>query len=241
MTFMGKRIKSQRRGKGSNVWKAKLRGLKTEYLSYEEMGKGKIRGQVINLIKENGRQTIMAEILMENKKRQFCVAAEGLKLNQWVEFGENASINIGNVLPLERIPEGSPIFNVEQREGDGGKLVRTSGGYALLLSKDDKYAYIKLPSNETKKISLKCRATIGCASGGERKEKPFVKAGNAYHFKKAKRKKWPITRGVAMNPVSHPFGGSQHHAGKSKSVSRNAPPGRKVGAIASKRTGRLKR
>jgi len=238
---MGKRIKSQRRGKGSNVWKAKLKGIKSEYYSLDKAKKGKLVGQIVELIKENGRQSIIAKVLFENNIQQYYIAAEGLKLNQFIEAGENASINIGNILPLEKIPEGCPIFNVELKEGDGGKLVRSSGGYAILLSKDKDYAYVKLPSHETKKIPLKCRATIGCISGGERKEKPFVKAGAAFYYKRAKGKKYPITRGVAMNPVTHPFGGSQHHAGKSKSTSRHAPPGRKVGAIASRRTGRLKK
>jgi large subunit ribosomal protein L2 len=90
-------------------------------------------------------------------------------------------------------------------------------------------------------LPLNSRATIGNVSCGGRTEKPFVKAGNKFHAMRAKRKFYPWVRGVAMNAVDHPFGGAQHHPGKSKSTSRNAPPGRKVGAIASTRTGRRKK
>ena len=86
-----------------------------------------------------------------------------------------------------------------------------------------------------------CRATIGCVGGGGRKDKPFVKAGKRWHAMRAKHKKHPYPRAVAMNALNHPFGGANHHPGKSKSTSRHAAPGRKVGDIASRRTGRRKK
>ena len=89
-------------------------------------------------------------------------------------------------------------------------------------------------------MPLDARATIGVIAGGGRKTKPFVTAGAKFKSNESK-KKYPIVRGVAMNAVDHPFGGYQHHVGHSKSTSRHAPPGRKVGAIASKRTGRKKK
>ncbi len=108
----------------------------------------------------------------------------------------------------------------------------------MVMTKDERHAFLKLPSGKTIKVGLECRATIGNVSGSGRPEKPLVKAGAAHHRFKARSRMYPRVRGVAMNPLNHPFGGSAHHAGKSKSTARNAPPGRKVGAIASSRTGR---
>ena len=239
---MGKRLKHQRRGKGSSVFKAKNKGIDSVYISYGEKQKEDVlQGQVIDLIKENGRNSIIAEIMFENNDVEQVVVAEGIEVGQSVWYGKKASIEIGNALPLNAIPEGCPIFNIEKSPGDGGRFVRSSGSYALLVSKDKKYAYVKLPSGKTKNINLLSRATIGSVAGGGRTEKPFVKAGNKWKQMKSKSRPYPTTRGVAMNPIAHPFGGSQHHAGGSKSTSRHAHPGRKVGNIASKRTGRRKK
>lgn len=109
------------------------------------------------------------------------------------------------------------------------------------MAKDNKNATIKMPSGNMIKLPLDVRATIGNVSCGGRQDKPMVKAGNKFYAMKAKKKMWPRVRGVKMNAVDHPFGGASHHPGKSKSTSRNAPPGRKVGAIASTRTGRRKK
>ena len=98
---------------------------------------------------------------------------------------------------------------------------------------------VVLPSGEMKRLDPECRATIGVVAGGGRTEKPHVKAGNKYHKMKTRGTKWPNVRGVAMNAVDHPFGGGgRQHPGKPKSISRDAPPGRKVGDISSRRTGR---
>ena len=239
---MGDRLKHQRRGKGGSVFRAKAKGIDSAYITYDDAQKeGALIGQVVKLIKENGRSCIMAKILFENKAIGNVVAAEGLREGQAIKYGKDAGVAIGNTLPLSNIPEGCPMFNVEIRQGDGGKFARGSGDYALLVSKGEKSAYVKLPSGKTKAIDLRSRATIGCVSGGGRPEKPLVKAGNKWRSMKAKSRPYPTNRGVAMNPVAHPFGGSQHHAGKSKSTSRHAHPGRKVGNIASKRTGRRKK
>jgi len=239
---MGSRLKHQRRGKGGSVFRAKGRGLDSEYVSYGEKQKnGKLQGQVTRLIKDTGRNSVLAAVLFENDLVEHIVAAEGIAVGQVLEYGANAEIEIGNALPLSSIPEGCPIFNIEKEAGDGGKFAKGSGNYALLVSKDSKKAYVKMPSGKTALVSLNARATVGCSSAGGRTEKPFVKAGNKWHSMKAKSRPYPTNRGIAMNPNAHPFGGSQHHAGKSKSVSRHAHPGRKVGNIASKRTGRKKK
>ncbi len=238
---MGKRIRAQRLGRGSPTFRARKKGrLDVEYVSYLKTKK-LIKGQVVSLFKEPARDVVVAEVLLEDDSKFYMLAPEGMYVGQKIEIGSDATLDIGNILPLEKIPEGCPIFNIELEPGDGGKLVRSSGAYALLVSKEGKHATIKLPSGKMRKLNLKCRATIGCASCGERKEKPFVKAGKAHHAAKAKGKKSRIVRGVAMNAADHPFGGEQHHPGRSKSTARGAPPGRKVGNIASKRTGRRKK
>ncbi|RLF15881.1 MAG: 50S ribosomal protein L2, partial [Thermoprotei archaeon] len=150
-------------------------------------------------------------------------------------------VALGNVLPIGNIPEGYPVYNIEMEPGDGGKLVRSAGSYATIVSHSGDKTVIQLPSGAFKTLSSKCRATIGIPAGGGRGEKPFVKAGKKYHYARARGKVYPLVRGVAMNPVSHPHGGGSHqHVGRPSTVSKNAPPGRKVGSIGARRTGRRK-
>jgi len=236
---MGTRLKSQRRGKGGLTFRATRKAGKSRYPSVAKGGTAS--AEIVGFKKASGRNGLLAMVLLEDKSKHTIVAAEGLFLGQQLEIGVNADLKIGNILPLGNIPEGCPVFNVEMRPGDGGKLVRATGNYCLLASKSIKTATVKLPSGKSKVVNIDCRATVGNAACGERTDKPFVKAGNKYHYMKAKSRPWPIVRGVAMNASDHPHGGEQHHAGKSKSVARGAPPGRKVGAIASSRTGRRKR
>jgi len=240
---MGRRIKPQRAGKGSPKHRATHRAKhKIKYISYGDIQKkDKLKGEVTEIMVDRGKTGVIAEILFEDNSVSTVYAAEGVSTGQKIEYGKNAEMGLGNVMPLRELPEGCPIFNIELTPGDGGKLIRSAGSYALILSKDSKNIYIKLSSGKKVSFLPECRATIGCVAGGGRKEKPFVKAGKKFHLMKSKKKQYPTVRGVAMNPDSHPFGGSQHHPGKSKSTSRHAPPGRKIGAIASSRTGRKKR
>ncbi|MCS7099425.1 MAG: 50S ribosomal protein L2, partial [Sulfolobales archaeon] len=116
------------------------------------------------------------------------------------------------------------------------------GSYVVVLGKSGSYVVVLLPSGEQKMVLGGCRATVGVPAGSGRLEKPLLKAGAAYHKWRVKARKWPRVRGVAMNPVSHPHGGGSHQSvSRSSTVSRNAPPGRKVGHIAAKRAGRTKR
>jgi len=146
-------------------------------------------------------------------------------------------------LPLQVLPEGTIICNVESKIGDRGSFARASGNYATIISHnpDDGKSKIRLPSGAKKTVPSACRAMIGVIAGGGRIDKPMLKAGNAHHKYKAKRNCWPIVRGVCMNPVDHPHGGGNHqHVGKASTVRRDAPPGQKVGLIAARRTGRLR-
>lgn len=234
---------SQRRGKGGTPWIASFHGkADVAYMEYSPIQRdGKLSGQVLELLDDPTKTSVLAEVVLDNNHHIFYVAAEGLAVGQKIEIGKQAALEIGNILPVKDIPEGAPVFNVEIQPGDGGKLVRSSGGYALVMSKEAKRVLIKLPSTKTIFVHPDSRATIGNVSCGTRVDKPMMKAGNRSRERSAKKKLYPIVRGVAMNPNSHPFGGSQHHPGKSKSTARSAPAGRKVGAIASSRTGRRKK
>ena len=147
-------------------------------------------------------------------------------------------------MPLSKVPEGTEICNIELRPGDGGKLVRASGTSASLIShdKEKKIAYVQLPSKRHITVNENSRATIGKVASGGRKEKPMAKAGQMYNAKKARGKLYPRVSGIHMNAIDHPHGGGRHpHIGKPSSVKRDRPPGRKVGHLAPKRTGRRKR
>ncbi len=234
---MGRRLKLQRRGKGSPKYKSTIHAkVDIRYGKYPEL----IRGQVIEMFTDPVRSAPVAKILLENGSYDYVICAEGLRTGQKVEFGKTAKEEIGNVLFLENVTPGTTVFNVEKNFGDGGKFARASGKSATLVSKKEK-AMIKMPSGILKAFPLNARATIGTVAASGRPSKPFVTAGNKFHAMKAKGKPYPRVRGVAMNPVDHPFGGMQHHVGHSKSTSRHAAAGRKVGSIASKRTGRKKK
>ena len=234
---MGRRLKLQRRGKGSPKYKSTIRAKKDiRYNNSSDL----ITGQVVRLFTDPVRSAPLAEIILDNGKYDYVIASEGLVTGQRVEFGKSAKHKKGNVLPLSEIKTSTEIFNIEKNFGDGGKFVRATGGSAILVSKKEK-AIVKMPSGKLKQFPLDARATIGFIAGSGRINKPFVKAGTKFYAMKAKGKPYPRVRGVAMNPVDHPFGGSQHHVGHSKSTSIHKPAGRKVGAIASKRTGRKKK
>ncbi|NVM01100.1 MAG: 50S ribosomal protein L2 [Candidatus Helarchaeota archaeon] len=237
---MGKRIRVQRRN--SPTFKANTHKRKGK-ISHLSLSEQKITGIIIDLVHESGRGAPLALINFDNGKKGYMLIPEGVFIGQKIEIGEKVPIKEGNSCPLKNIPEGTPVFNIELKPGDGGKLVRAGGTYGTIISRSLTKAMIRLPSGKLKSFIPTCRATIGIVAGGGRPEKPIVKAGKKFHMTKAKRKKWPITRGVAMNTVDHPHGGGGHqHIGKKGStVSRNAPPGRKVGLIAARRSGRKKK
>lgn len=237
---MGKRIRAQRIGRGSPTYLSPSHQ-RIAPVKYPPQSPNTFKGIVVDITHEPGRGAPIAIIKLENGTETYNVAVEELRVGQIVEIGPAASPSLGNVLPLRSIPEGARICNIEARPGDGGKLVRSGGGYAVVIGKSSTHAIIVLPSGKQKQLLLDCRATIGIVAGGGRLEKPLLKAGNAYYKWKPKARKWPRVRGVAMNAVEHPHGGGSHQSeSKPTTVSRNAPPGRKVGHIAAKRTGRKK-
>lgn len=231
---MGKRIISRRRGSGG-IYSAPSHKYKADvkYLQVNNIG-----GVVKSLIHDPGHTSPIAKVELADGRSTFIIANEGLRINQEIFIGENFPAIPGNILPLKIIPEGTRIFNIEKNPGDGGKFVRSAGSSAVIVSKAERVV-VKLPSGKLKYLLPNCRATIGVVSGGGRKEKPWVKAGKKFHAMRSKARVWPIVSGTAMNPVDHPHGGGGHqHVGKTSSLSHGTPPGRKVGHIAPKRTGK---
>ncbi len=238
---MGKRIISQRRGRGTATYKSpsfRFAG-QVKYRSYDQIEKDDILlGKVTNLLHCPGHSAPLAEIKFGNEN-VLSFANENLRTDQVISAGTNAEPLPGNILPLKKIPVGTTVFNIEKNPGDGGKFIRAAGSSAKVESKAKNKVTILFPSKKLKELNEECRATIGIIAGGGRKEKPFVKAGKRYHAMRAKNKLYPLTSGVAMNAVDHPFGsGRGRHVGKPKTAPRFAPPGRNVGLIRSKRTGR---
>ncbi len=238
---MGRRILGQRRGRGTPTFRAPSHRYKADlsHRSSEETDEDVVSGTVVDIEHDPARSAPVAAVEFEDGDQRLVLAPEGIAVGEEIQIGISAEIAPGNTLPLREIPEGVPVCNVERQPGDGGKFARASGVGATLLTHDRSAAVVELPSGEVRRLSPDCRATIGVVAGGGRTEKPFVKAGNKHHKMRARGTKWPRVRGVAMNAVDHPFGGGgRQHPGRPKSVSRNAPPGRKVGDIASRRTGK---
>lgn len=239
---MGKRILVQRKGRGGSNFRSP-KWIKVGEAKYNAPQKieyeSKIAGVVEELLHDPGRGCPLALLKFEDGSKELIVAPEGIYIGKSIAKGALAEIDTGNILPIGNIPEGTTVCNVELRPGDGGKLARRSGTYAVIVAHSLGQTTIKLPSGKLKTLDSKCRATIGIVAAGGRIEKPFVKAGNKYHLIKRKATKWPIVRGKAMVPASHPHGGGSHPKGGTP-VPKTAPPGQKVGIIAPRRTGRKK-
>ncbi len=234
---MGKSLIQQRRGMGHSQYRAPKVGKISQTL-YPPISEEKTVGSVMRLQHERGRMAPLAQLKI-GEKFYYLPAIKGTVVGSDIELGPKAGMRNGNILMLKEVLEGSTICNIERHPGDGGKLVKAAGTSAILFSQSAQGSIIKFPSGKMILLDGRCRATVGVIAGGGFGEKPFLKAGAKYHLMEAKIKLYPRMRGIAMAAVHHPFGGGRHqHPGKSTSTSRNAPPGRKVGHIAPRKTGR---
>jgi len=155
------------------------------------------------------RSAWLALVQYTDGEKRYILAPQGIKVGDKVMSGPDAPPQVGNHLPLKKIPIGMQIHNIELKPGRGGQLVRAAGTAAVLMSCEGGYATVKLPSGEIRKIHEDCYATIGQVSNPDHENVVLGKAGKSRHLGIR-----PITRGVARNPVDHPNGGGQ---GKSKS------------------------
>ncbi|MDY6771524.1 MAG: 50S ribosomal protein L2 [Candidatus Nanohaloarchaea archaeon] len=241
---MGKRIITQRRGKGSNRYQANTHRGKGNI----EHPQGEKEGEVVDIEHDPARTAPVAEVQFADSTesddsarssddKEYILAPEGLAEGDTVTISREAPLEKGNTLPLREIPEGVPVFNIELQPGDGGKISRSAGTYAFIVTHEADKTLVQLPSQEIKEFNPDCRATIGQVAGAGKRDKEFRKAGDKHHREKARGKLYPKTSAVAMNATDHPFGGSAK-PGKPKTVSRHAPAGKKVGSNAASRTGK---
>ncbi len=231
---MGKTIIQQARGHGSLTYRVRKQAYKYRLAYADVNGKGRI----IKLINSSGHSAPIAKVMVNNKIF-FIPAAEKMYEGKEIEIGNK--FEEGNVMTIKDIPVGARIFNIELRPGDGGKLVKTAGSFAVVTKKAGQDAMVLLPSRKEVLFSGKCRATIGRISGDGRLTKPILKAGKMHYMMKSRNKFWPRTSAVKFNAVDHPFGSGRGKRIKSKIAKRNAPPGAKVGTLRPRRTGRRKR
>ena len=169
--------------------------------------KDNMEATVIGIEYDPNRSANIALIQYEDGEKAYILAPQGLTDGDKVISGETADIKVGNCMPIDSIPVGTLIHNIELNPGQGGKLVRTAGQSAQLMAKEGKYATLRLPSGEMRKVLVKCRATIGVIGNADHENVKIGKAGRKRHMG------WrPEVRGSVMNPVDHPHGGGEGRA-----------------------------
>lgn len=175
-----------------------------------------IKATVVSIEYDPNRTAFIALLNYADGEKRYIIAPQGLQVGATVESGDNVAPEIGNALQLKNMPLGTNVHNIEMQPGQGGKLARSAGSSAQLTNKEDKYAILKMPSGELRKILINCYATVGVASNSDHSLQSMGKAG---------RNRWkgikPRNRGVAMNPVDHPMGGGEGKASGGQPRSRN--------------------
>lgn len=150
------------------------------------------------------RSSNIVLLLYKDGSRSYILQPKGISVGDVIQSGSNAPISIGNALPLNNIPIGTVIHNIEMKPGKGGQIARSAGTYVQLISKDNRYATVRLRSGELRKINISCKATIGEVGNAEHMLRVLGKAGIS---------RWkgirPTVRGTAMNPIDHPHGGGE--------------------------------
>jgi len=160
--------------------------------------------EVLTIEYDPNRSAFIALVQYEDGEKRYIVAPDGLQVGDKIVSGENADIKVGNTLPMEKIPTGTFIHNIELYPGKGAQLVRAAGSMAQLMAKEGRYALVRLPSGELRNIPKECVATIGQVSNIDHENVSIGKAGRKRHMG------WrPTVRGSVMNPCDHPHGGGE--------------------------------
>jgi large subunit ribosomal protein L2 len=169
--------------------------------------KKEIPATVVSIEYDPNRTAFIALLNYADGEKRYIIAPQGLQIGATVLSGDAVAPEIGNALQMKHMPLGTNIHNIEMQPGQGGKLVRSAGASAQLTNKEDKYAVLKMPSGELRKVLINCYATVGVVSNSDHSLEMAGKAG---------RNRWkgirPRNRGVAMNPVDHPMGGGEGKA-----------------------------
>jgi len=178
-----------------------------------------VKAEVISVEYDPNRSARICLVQYTDGEKRYIIAPNGLKVGDTIESGREAEPEIGNALYLSDVPLGTIIHNVELNPGKGAQLARSAGSYAQLVSRDGKYAIVKLPSGETRMVLVTCRATVGTVSNSDH---ALIRSG------KAGRSRWqgrrPRVRGVVMNPVDHPMGGGEGRSSGGHPRSRKGLP-----------------
>jgi large subunit ribosomal protein L2 len=162
------------------------------------------------------RTARIAKLYYADGTKTYIIAPQGIKVGQTLYSGDNIAPEVGNALPLSKIPVGTIVHNVEVKPGQGAAIARSAGSFVQLVAREDVYATLKMPSGEMRNVLVNCMATVGAVSNAEHMNESVGKAG---------RSRWrgirPRTRAVAMNPVDHPMGGGEGRASGGHPRSRN--------------------
>jgi len=232
---MGKRIITQRRGRGTHTYKVRRKAFRFK-VQYPPRLEGE--GEIIKLFNSPAHTAPLAKVKY-SKGSFYIPATKGMFEGQKIKFG-GKEIKDGNIIELKNIPMKTSVYCIEARPGDGGRFIKSGGNSATVNRITEDAIFILFPSKKEKKLNSNCRAIIGVSAGSGRLDKPVIKAGKKHHIKRAKSKLWPRTSAVKMNAIDHPFGSGRAKNVKSKIAKRNAPPGRKVGLLRPRRTGKRK-
>jgi len=178
--------------------------------------KKNIPATVVSIEYDPNRTAFIALLNYADGDKKYIIAPQGLQVGAKVLSGDDVAPDLGNALQMKFMPLGTNVHNIEMQPGQGGKLVRSAGTSAQLTNKEEKYAVLKMPSGELRKILINCYATVGVVSNSDHNLQSMGKAG---------RNRWrgirPRNRGVAMNPVDHPMGGGEGKASGGQPRSRN--------------------
>ncbi len=185
-------------------------GAKRKYriIDFKRNAKDGIPAKVVGIEYDPNRTANIALICYADGEKAYILAPEGLKDGMTVMAGPEAEAKIGNCLPLQNIPVGTQVHNIELHPGKGGQMVRSAGVSAQLMAKEGKYATLRLPSGEMRMVPITCRATIGVVGNGEHSLVNIGKAGRKRHMGIR-----PTVRGSVMNPNDHPHGGGEGKCG----------------------------
>ncbi len=202
---VGKHSSGGRNGAGRITVRFRGGGHKRRYRQVDfRRAKAEVPARVASVEYDPNRSARIALLHYLDGEKQYILHAVGMQVGDTVVASDAAEILPGNAIRIERIPLGSTIHNVELRPGGGGKLARSAGSFVQLVAKEGRYAQVRLPSGEVRRVLRECRATIGQVSNVDHENVKLGKAG---------RKRWlgrrPHNRGVTMNPVDHPHGGGE--------------------------------
>ena len=214
---VGKRSTGGRNNEGHLTMRYRGGGHKRKYRLIDfKRNKDGVPARVKSIEYDPNRSARIALLYYADGYKAYIIAPNGLSVGMMLESGENVAPELGNALPLNNIPVGTLIHNIELRPGQGAVMARSAGTFAQIVSREGSYAIIKLPSGETRKILATCRATVGVVGNSDHALEQSGKAG---------RMRWlgrrPHNRGVVMNPVDHPMGGGEGRQSGGHPRSRN--------------------